>query len=644
MVKLTRILKSEYRDDLGSRRSRKSNKRKTAVENLNTNSPFRDDGTQGTTRKEELTLPPTLLKIIESQAGQEVQGEKRDAADPKAHNRTSGENPHHFALTRAAQMALRTLPMPAEADDTSVSSTMALIDSIVKTSDDPALIEALQAMITNASGQSVEQRETLALVAESIMEKKAAKEALQRAVLAESRLHESLKKCAPEVAGDAAAVVAAAEGSDHPATPSSFFNRINKSLTSSSQSGHMRKIPFVKSRSKGHKSDVKNKNAKNEVDDSTPQKNEDPVEQERNAASEDLEDPTEESTAEDSTVVSIKVQEEERDDVEQAPGERESNVNDGSVVTGQGTPPKRMNKYKNIASIQRDTLVRFTRPPSRNSQAHEVEQYNNMVGAAAESEIEVYTSVEEAGEGTLVEVDEESAYESESEETDGEGDHYEDDADFTEGEGDEADDPTISNFEIDDSEKIEYTIFELESKLSLSTRASSLASASSCSSHTDDHDDGDHTDNENNFTEAEEEAGDEATNEATGDEVSYHDGEETAASGTETGSDEESEESSDDDDGGFLFSFCHRPDSSFDVDGNNDDEDDYDNERDSRHKSHRHSRRTKEVPSVLRCVSGYFVGDGEDVETEEREKRRRRRRERHRRHRHRHRESRKHRS
>lgn len=656
MVKLGRILKPEYRDDVASKRSWKASMKTKSVSDLS----VPEDASQATGRGA-VSLPPKLQKIIETQLSGQTAPEERDEVETPDINRTPGANPHHFALTRAAQMALRSMPMPADfSDDRSESSTIALIDSIVKTSDDPALIDALQAMVTEVSGQSLQQRETLALVADSIMEKKAAKEALQRAVLAESRLNESLKKCGPELAGDAAALVAAASETDAATAPVSsgnstgFFNRINRSLTATSQNGH-RRIPFGRPKSRGRKSKSKPKNEKME-DERTAILEEDPVLFERDAASAEMEEAFQESlSVADPSISGIQIptrdedeveEMEGRDDVEQEPEERETIFSKES--SGAPMASKRRNKYKHIASLGPETFIQFDRTSSRGSQTYDAGDQSTyatgfsskytgtFAGEATDNAVEVGTSAEEAEEGTLLEMDKDSGSESESDDSESESEEEEDDPDGNDLTDGEPDDPTaMSGFFDDDEEKIEYTIFELESKLSRSTNASSNASLSSTGlssiGSTDSEDGAEHTDNDtlgnctDNDETCDEASGDEATCEGTtGDEATLNEGEETGVSAGESGSDGESaDESSDDEDGdGLLFSsFCQRPDSSYEDDGN-----DYDKKHRSHYKSRRKSRRaTEDVPSILTYVTGYFDCD-EGVDEKRKERRRRRKR------------------
>jgi hypothetical protein len=671
MVKLTRILKNEYRDDVDKskrgRRSSSRNKRHSREPSTReAQEPPAHDGTEE--RREDITkLPPALLKILQAHAPgyhrqADADREEREQAESMTHNST--DNPHHSALIRAAQMALSADGIDDQSTD---PSTMALIDSIVQTSDDPALIEALQAMMGDASGHSHQQRETLALVAESIMEKKAAKEALKRAVLAESRLHESLKKCAPELSSDTATFVATEVDacvsgdanstpiplvSNHAHTSPGFFNRINKSLTNSSQSAQ-RRLQLVKPRTQ--KNDKTRRTSKSKSKSSRSVPSDDIVVLDQSGTG-DVEHPSDEpvflmstqpfpSTKEDKQVfvneevTEVKEKEEDkivgetRDDQEVSRTGR-SLLNYAAVADDTGTTPsKRRNKYRYIANIEPDLSQRHarstctywkTRSVAENQSAHgeTVAQstYVNSVGQSTDAK------PEEQHETTVANGSDVSPS---AEEDDGS------DSVSDEENGDEVV-KVEYKAEGEALAKIEYTIFELESKLSMSSGESSVASPFSAeSSETGDNDDDEEdvaTDSDT-LDDVEENAGEHEEDVAVSDF-----GEEE-----EDKDDDESDTESDDDNSLLFASFCQRPETSIDNEEVNDEDDD-ENSHDQRHRRRDGRRRegeggrghrevdSGETRSLLACVSGYFgVADG--VDEKKTRRRRRSKRRAHRRHR-----------
>jgi hypothetical protein len=658
MVKLTRILKNEYRDDVDkSKRGRRSSSRKKKHSREPSTREAQDRHTHDVTekRREDITkLPPALLKILQAHApGYHKQAdadrEEREQAEPMTHNST--DSPHHSALTRAAQMALRSIPGSSDGidDQSSDPSTMALIDSIVQTSDDPALIEALQAMMGDASGQSHQQRETLALVAESIMEKKAAKEALKRAVLAESRLHESLKKCAPELSGDAATFVAAEVDacvigdanatptpllSNHAHTSPGFFNRINKSFTNSSQSAH-RRLQFVKTKNQvSDKTSRKTSKSKSKSSKSVPRDDIVVLDQ---SGTGDVEHPSDEpvflmstqpfpSTKEESKQVFVKeevveVKEKDQDegvgetrDDQEVSRTKRSPINNAAVADDTGTTPsKRLNKYRHIANIEPDLSHSHARSTSWKARAEAENQsaHGETVGQSTYRDGQNETTVANG-----------SDVSSSTEEDDGS------DTDTDEEENGDEVVKVEYKAEGEALAKIEYTIFELESKLSMSSGESSVASPFSAeSSQTGDNDD-----------DEEDVATDSDTLEDVEEDAAVHEGEEEGVSDfgeeEEEKEEDESETESDDDNSLLFASFCQRPEASIDNEEVNDEDDD-ETSHDRRHQRGDGSHRevdSGEVRSLLKCVSVYFgVNDGVD-EKKKRRSRRSRRRE-HRRHR-----------
>jgi hypothetical protein len=672
MVKLTRILKNEYRDGAEKskreRRSSSSRRKKHGREPSSHEAEAPPVHNANDDKREDLTkMPPALVKILQAHTPGYQQAdedrEEREQAESMTHNST--DKPHHSALTRAAQMALRSTPGSSDGmdDQESDESTMALIDSIVKTSDDPALIEALHAMMGDASGHSKQQRETLSLMAESLMQKKAAKEALQRAVLAESRLHESLKKCTPERAGDTS-TSAAAKGnacvsgdatsiptplvSNHTPAPShvnappEFLNRINKRSTNSSQ-GAKRRLQYVKARTQLVEVSKMTSRSKSRSFKSVPHHEIVVLEQ---SGTGDVEHPSDEpvflmstqpypSTKEESKHAAVEEQlkdEEEGEEVgetrdDQDVSRRGCSLNNTAAVpedAGTATPSSRRNKYKYIASIEPVSSNRHGRSSSwkarsfaenQSTHAETVGQspYVNKMGQST-------FATTDGQPGTTVVKNYGSDVSNSAEEDDGS------DSDYEEEENSEGDEKV--EYTAEGEGKIEYTIFELESKLSVSTEESSIASpfsAESSSSNTEDHEDDD-----------EDVATDSDTLDDGDEDAAVHEGEEEGVSdrGEEEEKEDQESESESEDDNSLLFaSFCQRPETSLDNEEVNNEEDDDDTSHDRRGRGSDGRRReveNSEVRSLLKCVSGYF---GVAVDEKKKRRRHRSKRREHRRHR-----------
>ena len=629
MVKLGRILKNEYRDDAGAKRGRRNSTKKAAGDSTREiiigigESPAQDAPIAPSLR-EDLKLPSVLLDILQSQVQTHFhhlpmsEEDDRDPIEPTTTNPSgSSENPHHFALTRAAQMALRSLPTPVGGDGQTnkdsnskdEQSTMELIDTIVKTSDDPALVDALQAMMVESQSQSNQHRETLALVAESLMEKKAAKVARERAAMAESRLQESLKKCAPDTVGDVVPFasadvpvgVAACVSSDaarlckqesaisninsHNTSNSGFFQRINKSLTATSQPGQSRtRIPFVSKSSKASKSArAKNKSSSKGMSkaDKAANKAAEKLAKEAMLIAARAAEPDQEDGHKNKKIDADGKMSDRVDDTLAAKDlaaakdveEKQTNQKGGIDVEGRDDQEQINDERVDASDTVREPHQQQVIVPRRKN------KYKHIANTEPQILLPQFSDTEDTGSNSSASLGEPG---------------------FTDDSGNETDSDSEDRERIDlviDTPKIEYTIFELESKLSQST-CSSVPSVHSVSSgvsyHSEDHD--------------------EDINIDTADEASL-------TEGNETGESDDEESDSDEDDDILLFaSFCHRP-GSFENDENHDDK------RGRKERKNRDDAIAEEMPSLLKCVSGYFVG-GSDVDVEVRldEKKRRMRR------------------
>jgi hypothetical protein len=576
MVKLTKILKNEFRDDVVSKHSNRGRR------HLRRNRSSRSERDQPPPPppREEVELPPDLFQVLKSRETAEV--EKRE--EPAFDNAPIGK------VTRAASLALRSLPIPGEEEPQIEAGTLALIDSIVKGSDDPALLQALTAMM-DENEKDEEHRETLALVAESILEKQAAKAALERAVKAETRLQESLKKVAPDLIGDAATIVSDAGGSlDADAAPilssnpPGFFNRMGRDRTSAPPTPAHRRIPFVPSRtSKGTKGDnnsnndkSKNKKAaketKRKTDSPSAAKKEDPPsDQEQEGA---LEEREKKGKSPPKSGESNKSRDpvEKRDDEDQAASERnhnsasKNNKEEMKKTAKDGDPPekpkKRRNKYRHIKDVEPE--IPFTTTSSSSADLSDDSSYDTESHSSEDDDDDDDDDENERSfsDSTLDEIEEAIAVEV-----------LEEAVSMA-----LAGDPTRN-----EDKKTEYTLFELESKVSASVCSSidSFISGSASSSHDDD----EHHEDEDSIQSERSESEDDSESES---------------------------DSDDDDDNSLLFaSFCHKIPSA----------DEYENPRDDkRGKSRRsHDRKKSEelegVPFVLKYVSGYFVQGDETAET-----------------------------
>ena len=477
MVKLVRkILHEEFKDTNDS--SNKSSKRGSSRSSRSSRQEHRQ-------QREEIQLSPALLQALKATVDDQqsyASGDHKSQAE-----RSTSSAPQVSAIT----LALRSMSMPEgnQVDNKSAESTLALMDSIVKSSDDPALLEALQAMLdeSDAEGGADYHKETLALVAESIKEKQAAKKALERAAQAESRLQESLKKVAPDLVNDTAAYLESDAGSKaNSNNGGSYSNHASPSLASGSTPGY--KNPVFKTITK-----------KQETDQGA------------------YENP----------------QFEGRDDVEQ----------EGQVYIRQEQeekPRKRKNKYKDIAHKKPEIPL-----------------------------IPSYDSCEDDDQSTFFE-DGNDSY------SHGSGSYYKEAAETLpsscSSDDSEEDDEEEEEEEVRDGEetKMVDTLFEIESKLSQSVCSS--ASDQSSRYHHKHH-----------------------------EEVLDDDEEEEEESDSGIGDEDVDSEDEEEQDGPFFASLCQRvPD---------EDEDDGKMDRTSSR-----GKQSQQVPSILNCVSGYFVQANEEDE------------------------------
>ena len=274
MVKLARILKSEFRDDVAGGSNIKLGSRGYSNKNRSTqDAPAGNSGIVAAAIETIERNSPTnsgLLNILQTKVGKAVQQQDPDEQrDPPIDSRTpiidlAKRDPHRVALTRAAQMAAARSQAKAEEDHPSdereeaeePTVTMAMIDAVANTSEDPAFVDALESMMQDSEKVQAEEEK------EPVKKKnKEEKEPVKKKN--ESRLQETLKKCAPDLmVGDAAtlkvvapsaakqqgAMVDVSSGADDEvavaATPVSnsstpthnngLLNRINRSFTSNS--------------------------------------------------------------------------------------------------------------------------------------------------------------------------------------------------------------------------------------------------------------------------------------------------------------------------------------------------------------------------------------------------------------------------
>lgn len=315
-----------------------------------------------------------------------------------------------------------------------------------------------------------------------------------------------------------------------------------------------------------------------------------------------------------------------RDDIDQVPEEREQieiSRSNGSGDQGFEMAPKRKNKYSHIVNIQPEIFFN----ESESGDSYDGEESSYATGRSSRFTDDVYASEMEPM--TSLEGTDDEDSDSEAEENLGA---------FTEA---EADDPSFSEFfdADNDDEKIEYTIFELESMLS-SNPSSHVSTSSSGSSDSGDHEEDDDSHSDDTYIEGHDtDVADQETDiegqsdyevklraskeemQDTADEDSINEGDHTASlSEAESDSEDESDdESVDKDDGGGLMfvSLCRRPETSFDdLESIEEENQGYRRNRRKHRKSSRSRGRGQREPprvtSLFRCVSNYLVGEDLD--------------------------------